>query len=109
MAEPTQALAPKTIELWEGFEVQVDNQLLDDFDFTSELQQALTANDASTLATMYMALVGGEETYEEVRAHIVEEKGYFSQEAFLKIMEKIDSVFPKSGNRAQRRSWKNSR
>lgn len=99
----------KTVELWDGFEVPVDKQLLDDMDFASDLSSALNQNNMEDLVTMYMALVGGEETYEKVRTHIEEEHGYFSQKAFLEIIDKINAVFPKSGNRAQRRSWKTSR
>lgn len=98
----------KTVELWDGFVVDVDEKLIDDFDFTSELSEAMQNNDLKTLATMYMALVGGEETYTKVREHIEEQHGYFSQEAFVKIVQKIDGVLPKAGNRAQRRSWKTS-
>lgn len=99
----------KTLELWDGFTVSVDEQLLDDFDFISELNAAINENNLSTLVTMYMALIGGEDTYEKIRDHIEKENGYFSQKALLDITSKIDTVFPKSGNRAQRRSWKNSR
>ena len=102
------AIEPKTIELWEGYEVEVNTKLLDDFDFTADLNDALKNNDMSTLLTMYMALIGGDDTYAKVRDHIESEYGYFSQKALLDIMDKINDVFPKSGNRAQRRSWKNS-
>lgn len=95
-----------TLELWDGLTVKVDQQLMDDFDFTSELAEALNTNDVKTMATMYMALVGGEETYQQIREHIEAEKGYFSQDEFIKIIQKIDGALPKSGNRAQRRSWK---
>jgi hypothetical protein len=107
MSTEAKAAEPKNIELWEGFEVAVNMQLLDDFDFTVDLQAALNSNDVGTLMTMYMALVGGDVTYEKVRSHIEEENGYLSQTELLKIMDKINAVFPKSGNRAQRRSWKN--
>lgn len=96
------------IDLWDGYEVELNTRLLDDFDFTSDLSKARQDQDLSTLATMYMALVGGDKTYQDVREHIEKEKGYFSQDAFINIIERINDKLPKSGNRAQRRSWKNS-
>lgn len=98
----------KKIELWDGYEVEFDGKLLDDADFASELSEAIDSNDVRTLITMYMALVGGEDTYKTVREHIESEHGYFSMKAVTKLMEKITECFPKSGNRAQRRSWKTS-
>lgn len=108
MAKNDKQTDSKKVELWEGHEVEVNMQLLDDFDFTSDLSVALNEGDQSTLVTMYMALIGGQEAYTEVREHIEKEYGYFSQKALLKILDKINEVIPKSGNRAQRRSWKNS-
>lgn len=99
----------RKIELFEGFEVNVNEQLLDDFDFMADLSTAINTNNVGDLVEIYMALVGGEETYEKVREHIIEENGYFSQEAFTVITKKIDALFPKAGNRASRRSWKPSR
>lgn len=58
---------------------------------------------------MYMAMIGGDETYQKIREHIEKEKGYFSLSELLKVIEKVNEVLPKSGNRAQRRSWKTSR
>lgn len=98
----------KTIELWDGFSVEVNEQLLDDFDFIADLNEATRNDDISTMVSMYMALIGGDETYKAVREHITKEQGYFSQKALLDIMGKINDVFPKAGNRAQRRSWKNT-
>ena len=97
---------PKSIELWDGFSVTVDEQLMDDFDFVTDLQKAMSDNDLSTLVEMYMALVGGSTVYDKIRSHIEAENGYFSQKALLEVLAKIDGAFPKSGNRAQRRSWK---
>lgn len=99
----------KKVELFDGFEAEVNEQLMDDFDFMSDLSEAIRSNNVSELVAMYMAVVGGEETYEKVREHIIKENGYFSQKAFTEVTKKIDNLFPKSGNRAERRSWKNSR
>lgn len=99
----------KSVELWDGYTVNVDMQLLDDFDFTSDLAEAQEKNDIRTLITMYMALIGGEETYQTIREHIEADKGYFSSQELMAIIEKVNDVLPKSGNRAQRRSWKPSR
>jgi hypothetical protein len=104
----TDKTEPKTIELWDGFEVEVKEQLMDDVDFMSDLSAAIQTNNVAELISMYMAIVGGEDTYEKVREHIETEYGYFSQKGFTEITKKIDNLFPKSGNRAQRRSWKTS-
>lgn len=101
----------KKIELWDGYEVEVNEQLLDDFNFVQDLTQAQNNNDLPEFISMIFAIVGGEggkeadKVYRDVEKHITEEKGYFSQKALLEIVEKIGSVFPKAGNRAQRRSW----
>lgn len=95
----------KKIELWNGFEVEVNERLLDDFNFTMDLAEAQKNNDLPEFISMIFAIVGGEETYDKTEKHITEEKGYFSQEELLKIVEKIGAVLPKAGNRAQRRSW----
>ncbi len=95
----------KNVELWEGYEVEVNEQLLDDFDFQQDLAEAQRANDLPTFITMIFAVVGGDKTYNDVRDHIVKEKGYFSTESVLEIVGKIGEAFPKVGNRAQRRSW----
>lgn len=97
----------KTIELWDGYTVDVNMQLMDDFDFISDLSEAHRTGNISELVTMYMALIGGDKVYDDIRAHIEKEYGYFSQEALLEIIAKVDECFPKAGNRAQRRSWKN--
>lgn len=102
------ATGKKSLELWDGFTVELNQQLMDDFDFSSDLSDAYNANDLRTVGTMYMALIGGEEVYEQVREHITEEHGYFSTKAFSEVLKKIDNALPKSGNRAQRRSWKAS-
>lgn len=95
----------KKIELWEGYEVEVNEQLLDDFNYVMDLSEAQRNNDLPEFISMTFALVGGEDTYKDVEKHIVEEKGYFSQEELLSIIEKIGKAFPKAGNRAQRRTW----
>lgn len=95
----------KKIELWEGYEVAVNEQLLDDFNFSQDLSEAQRTGDLPQFISMIFAIVGGEATYRAVEKHITEEKGYFSQTSLLEIVEKIGTVFPKAGNRAQKRSW----
>lgn len=99
----------KKIELWDGYEVEVNEKLLDDFDFQQDLAEAQRENDLPTFVSMIFAIVGGDKVYEDVRAHITAEKGYFSTEAVLKVVEKIGEAFPKAGNRAQKRSWQTSK
>lgn len=95
----------KKIELWEGYEVVANEQLLDDFHFVQDLAEAEKNNDLVEFISMIFAIVGGEKVYNDVEKHITDEKGYFSQKALLEIVEKIGSAFPKAGNRAQKRSW----
>ena len=99
----------KKIELWDGYEVEVNEQLLDDFNFASDLAMAQKNNDLPEFISMIFAVIGGEKVYKDVEKHITEEKGYFSQKSLLEIVEKIGDVFPKAGNRAQRRSWQTSK
>ena len=99
----------KKIELWEGYEVEVNEQLLDDFNFAQDLAVAQKNNDLPEFVSMIFAIVGGEKTYKAVEKHIKEEKGYFSQESMLEIIGKIGEVLPKAGNRAQRRSWQTTK
>lgn len=99
----------KTIELWEGYEVEVDLDLVDDFDFICDLDKARREEDIAELITLYFALVGGEKVYEDVKKHLIKETGRFSVTGLREIIDKIDSVFPKAGNRAQKRTWKTTR
>lgn len=68
----------KTVELWKGYEVEINEQLLDDFDYQQELAEAQRTNDLPTFISMFFAVVGGAKTYNDVREHITEEKGYLS-------------------------------
>lgn len=95
----------KKVELWKGYEVEVNEQLLDDFDFQQDLAKAQKENDLPTFISMIFAVVGGDKVYDDVREHITEEKGYFSTDSMLEIIGKIGDAFPKAGNRAQKRSW----
>ena len=99
----------KKIELWDGYEVEVNERLLDDFDFQQDLAEAQRKNNLPEFVTMIFAVVGGDKVYDEVRKHITEEKGYLSTESVLEIVGKIGEVFPKAGNRAQMHSWRTSR
>lgn len=95
----------KTVELWKGYEVEINEQLLDDFDYQQELAEAQRTNDLPTFISMFFAVVGGAKTYNDVREHITEEKGYFSTDSMLEIVTKIGEAFPKAGNRAPKHSW----
>ena len=50
----------KTIELWEGYEVEVNEQLFKDTDFLFDLSAANKAGDIEGTITMLFAVVGGE-------------------------------------------------
>lgn len=95
----------KKIELWEGYEVEFNEELADDFDFALDLAAAEKENDVAELISMYFALVGGEKVFNDTREHIIKETGHFSSKALAEIVTKISATFPKAGNRAQRRSW----
>ena len=98
----------KTLELWDGFTVEFNTQLSDDFDFITDLSEAINESDLSTMVEMYMALIGGAKVYDKIKDHIIEEEGYFSQKSVMNILKKIDDSLPKSGNREQRRTGRNS-
>lgn len=97
----------KTIELWDGYEVEIDEQLFDDADFLSDFAEAAQEGKASEVLMMLFAIVGGEKTYEDARKYITDKCGYFSMKELREITDKIEDRFPKAGNRASRRqSWK---
>lgn len=96
------------IELWDGYEVTVDTDLMDDFDYVADLDKARRDEDVSAIMTMYFALVGGEKTYNDARDYLIKKTGHFSLKGLSEMIDKIDKCFPKAGNRAQRRSWKTS-
>lgn len=94
----------KTIELWEGKEVSLERpELLKDYDFICDLRKAKKDEDVATLVDMYFVLVGGEKVLEEVRQHIIAEKGIFDINELFKIVEKINGLFPKVPSSAQKR------
>lgn len=95
----------KKIELWEGYEVEVNERLLDEVEFMDDLRAAIKENDFSTMVMMFFAIVGGEKVYEDAKEYVIKERGYFSIEGLSEITKKIGELFPKAGNRAQRRSW----
>ena len=91
------------IEIWDGYEVEVNEQILNDFDYITELNKAEKENDLAELISLYFAAIGGEKVYEETRKHIIKEKGYFATDALLEIINKINDQFPKAGKRASKR------
>ena len=94
----------KSIELWEGYTVTVEHpQLLKDFDFITDLDEAYRKQDLKTITTMLFALIGGEDTLNAVREHIIEEKGYFDYEELGKITKKLQDLFPKVSSASQKR------
>jgi hypothetical protein len=99
----------KMLELWEGYEVEVNEDLLDDVDYISDLGKAANNNDFAEVITIYFALVGGEKTYKDARDYLTEKYGHFSIKGLKEITEKIEALFPKDGNRAQRRTWQTSK
>ena len=96
----------KEIEVIPGLKVKLNEQLMDDVDFVSDLQKAIASNNYAESIEIYFAVIGGKEVYDKVRAYIEKEHGYFSQKELMKVIEKVNELFPKDTNRAQGRSWK---
>ena len=92
----------KKIELWEGYEVEVNEQILNDFDYVTDLNKAEKENDLAEMITLYFAAIGGDKVYKATREHIIKEKGYFATDALLEIINKINDQFPKAGKRASK-------
>lgn len=99
----------KKIELWEGYEVEVDEQLLNDFDYATDLNEAEKNNDLAEMISLYFAAIGGEKVFKATREHIIKEKGYFATDALLDIINKINDQFPKAGKRASKPYGQTSR
>ena len=88
------------IELWDGYEVEVNENLLNDFDYITELNKAEKDNDLAGMVSLYFAAIGGEKVFKATREHIIEEKGYFANDSLLEIINKVNDQFPKAGKRA---------
>lgn len=99
----------KTIELWEGYEVELNEDLMDDFDYLTDLNNAVKEQEFAEITSMYFALVGGDKTYNDAREYLIEKYGRVSVKGLGEITQKIADKFPKAGNRAQRRSWQTTK
>ena len=97
------------IELWDGYEVEVDDKILNDFDYITDLNKAEKDNDLAELISLYFAVIGGEKVFNATRKHIIAEKGYFATDELLNIINKINDRFPKAGKRAQKHYGRTSR
>lgn len=91
------AKSTNKIELWPEYEVEVNEQLLDDFNFIRDLNEAQRTNNLADFVSMLFMIVGGQKVYDEVEAYITKEEGYFSQKRLLEIVEKIGKALPKAG------------
>ena len=95
--------ATKTIQLWEGKEVAVEREeLLKDFDYMRDLQEKIKTNDLGLVEQLFV-LIGGEKTFNEVREHIIAEKGVFDYEELGKITEQLLELFPKASSSSSKR------
>ena len=92
----------KKIKLWEGYEAEVNEKILNDFDYVTDLNTAEKNNDLAEMISLYFAAIGGEKVFEATRKHIIKEKGYFATDALLEIINKINDQFPKAGKRASK-------
>lgn len=103
------------IELFEGYEVEFSDALLKDADFVSDYDKAVANNSFSELVTLTIALVAGKDgkdtdkIYNDIREHVVAEKGYFDIEELGKIIAKIADKLPKAGSGVQKRAWRTTR
>lgn len=95
----------KTVELWPGKVVAVAHpELVKDFDYICEFNKAQKEQDIATIYQMLFALLdNGEQVFQEVREHIIAEKGVFDYEELAKITKKLNDVFPKASSPAQPR------
>lgn len=105
----------KKIELWDGYEVEFSDELFKDADYIADYDNAIANERFSDIVMLTIALVAGkngkdtDKIYNDIRNHVIAEKGYFDVEELGKIIEKITNNLPKAGNRAQRRGWKTTR
>lgn len=100
---PVKKTEKKTIELWPGREVEiVREELLRDLDYIMDLQKQLKENDLNVIHTLF-ALIGGEETLNELRQHIIEEKGVFDYEEVGKVTKKLLDLLPKAPSSSSKR------
>lgn len=100
---PVKAEEKKTIELWPGEEVEVSRiELLRDLDYIRDVQKQLKDNDLSVIDTLF-ALVGGEETLNKLRSHIIEEKGVFDIDEVSKVTKQLLELFPKASSSSSKR------
>lgn len=97
------------IELWEGYKVEFNENIANDFDFAQDLSTAVKNNDLAEITSLYFALIGGEKVFNDFREHVISEKGFFDVNEVRALFEKVDANLPKAGNRAQRRSWQTSK
>lgn len=94
----------KEIELWEGRTVRLEKpELLKDYDFVTDLDEAYRKQDLKTITSMLFVLIGGDKIFDEVREHIIEEKGFFDVEELGKITKKLQGLFPKATSASQKR------
>lgn len=93
----------KFIELWEGEKIEVSHlDLLKDYDFIREVQAQLKDNDLGFVDTLFV-LIGGKETFDKVREHIIAETGVFDIDKLGKITNQLLELFPKASSSSSKR------
>ena len=91
------------VELWPGEKVEVTKlELLHDFDYIHELQQKMLKNDIEFIEMLFV-LIGGEETFNKLREHTIEEKGVFDIDAVGKVTEQLLELIPKASSSSSKR------
>lgn len=100
---PVKKSEVKTIELWPGEEVEVVREdLFHDLDYVKDLQHQLKENDLAVIDTLF-ALIGGEETLNKFREHVIAEKGIFDIDEVGKVTKQLLELFPKGSSSSSKR------
>ena len=86
------------VELYEGYKEKVNTDLFNDFEFVSELFKAQKESDIASLVSLTIALVGGQPTYEKIKAYSIKKYGRVDMEFLFGVVSKIGSALPKGGD-----------
>lgn len=86
----------KTVELWDGYVVTIDETKLNDFNFMAKFTEIQKDGSAIESVQLVFELVGGKPTYDKVEKHITERRGYFAIDDLTEIVNKITDALPKA-------------
>ena len=86
------------VELYEGYKEKVNTDLFNDFEFISELSQAQRDGDIANLVSLTIALVGGQPTYEKIKAYSIKKYGRVDMKFLSDVVTRIAGALPKGGD-----------